>query len=70
MRNAFIENIVRPLISRLGTVAASVLLSYGYASQNVQPFIDAVSVVLLLGVDLLLSRYYRQLAVKGGTDAR
>lgn len=65
MRNALLENVLRPLVARFGTAAAAVLISYGYESGFVQPFVDAAAAVLLLGVDLLLSRYYRKLTLRG-----
>ncbi|RWP57968.1 MAG: hypothetical protein E5Y55_20945 [Mesorhizobium sp.] len=66
MLNALVENLVRPLVARVGTAAAAVLLTYGFESQLVEPFVNTVGAGLLLGVDLLLSRYYRKLAVKRG----
>ncbi|RWM79351.1 MAG: hypothetical protein E5X86_12610 [Mesorhizobium sp.] len=66
MRNAILENVLRPLLARFGTALAAILLTYGFESQVVEPFVNAVGALLLLGVDLLLSRYYRKLAVKRG----
>nr|QJB21402.1 MAG: hypothetical protein [Microvirus sp.] len=63
MKNAILENLVRPAIARVGTFLASVLLTSGFASAAVEPFVNALVACLLLGIDLLLSRYYRKLAV-------
>jgi len=63
MRNAIIENVIRPVLARLGTALAAILLTYGFESHVVEPFINALGAFLLVGVDLLLSRYYRKLTV-------
>ncbi|MER8365963.1 hypothetical protein [Mesorhizobium sp. M1378] len=63
MKNAILENLLRPLVARLGTALAAVLFTYGFESNVAEPFVNAVAAVLLLGVDLLLSRYFRKLAV-------
>lgn len=63
MLDAFKENLLRPIIARVGTLLATILLTHGFDTQVVEPFVQAVTAVVLIGIDLLLSRYYRKLAV-------
>lgn len=60
---AILENIVSPLVRRIGTAAAIYLLSLGADSALVEQAVNAVSAVVLIGVDLLLARVYRKSVV-------
>lgn len=63
MKNAIIENLLRPLVARLGTAIYAMLITYGFETNVVEPFVTALAGIVLLGVDLLLSRYFRKLTV-------
>lgn len=61
--NAILENIVAPLVRRLGTAAATVLIAQGLDSALVEQLVNLLAGALLVGVDLLLARFYRQAVV-------
>lgn len=57
--NAILENLVAPLVRRLGTAAAMWLLAKGMDSALVEQLVNGLTAVVLVGVDLLLARIYR-----------
>lgn len=63
-KETILENFIRPTIARAGTFLAAILLAKGVESHVVEPVVAGISAVLLYGIDLLLSRHYRQVAVQ------
>lgn len=61
--NAIIENLVGPLVRRLGTAAAMWLLAKGLDSSLVEQLVNGLTAAALIGVDLLLARFYRTAVV-------
>lgn len=62
--DAIRENVIAPLVRRLGTAAAVWLLAKGFDSATVEPLINWVSAGVLLVVDLLLARFYRRAVIQ------
>lgn len=62
--NAILQNVVNPLVRRVGTAAAVYLVAQGLDSALVEQLVNAATALLLVGVDLLLARFYRQAVVK------
>lgn len=58
--NAILENLVSPLVRRLGTAIAVWLVAKGADNALVEQAVNALSAAVLIGVDLLLARIYRQ----------
>lgn len=58
--NAILENLVGPLVRRIGTAFAMWLLAKGADSALVEQAVNALSAAVLIGVDLLLARVYRK----------
>lgn len=61
--NAILENLVGPLVRRLGTALATALVLKGLPSELVEPFVNYLCAAVLVGVDLLVARYYRRAVV-------
>lgn len=57
--NAILENLISPLVRRIGTAVAVWLLAQGAESQLVEQAINGLSAAVLVGVDLFLARIYR-----------
>lgn len=61
--NAILENIVSPLVRRVGTAIAVWLVAKGADNALVDQLVNAASAGVLLAVDLLLARIYRKSVV-------
>lgn len=61
--NAILENLVAPLVRRLGTAIAVWLVAKGADNALVDQLVNAASAGVLLAVDLLLARIYRKSVV-------
>lgn len=61
--NAILENLLAPLVRRIGTAAAVWLLAKGLPSDAVEPLVNNLVAIVLLGIDLLLARFYRKSVV-------
>lgn len=53
--------IVPPVLTRIGTVLATVLLTAGFPTELIEQFITASGAIVLVGIDIINSK-----AVKGG----
>lgn len=60
MKNLIIRNFARPLLERLGTMAAAYLIARGLDSDLVAQFINGLMAAVLVGFDLLFARYNRK----------
>lgn len=60
MKQILIRNVARPLVERLGTAMAVWLVASGWQTDLVQQFATAVASVVLVGVDLLMSKHNSQ----------
>lgn len=61
MVRILIENLAKPLIERIGTVFATFLIAtFDLDAAAVEQLVSALSVVLLLSVDLFVSRKVRE----------
>lgn len=61
--NAILENLVAPMVRRVGTAGAVWLMAKGLPSEFVEPFVNYLVGALLLVLDLLLARVYRKSVV-------
>lgn len=48
-------NLVKPLINRLGTAGAAVLITHGADADTAAQFVNALVAAGLIGIDLILS---------------
>ncbi|MDN2583400.1 hypothetical protein N1F91_25790 [Aquibium sp. ELW1220] len=56
-------NLLHPLMSRVGTVAATYLVAYGATEAQINEIVAGLTALILLGVDLVLARVYRDAAL-------
>lgn len=63
------ENVIAPLARRLGTATAVVVAQWGVEHQGALAVETAVSALLLVGADLLISRWdktsFREMVLRG-----
>lgn len=64
LKQTLLVNLVRPLVARMGTVAATYLLALGFSEGQIGELLAAASAFALVVIDLLLSSYYRRLETK------
>lgn len=67
LKNA-IGRLVRPLVSRIGTALAALLVAQGFDSPLVEQAVNAGVAFVLVCVDLLLAEYYRKAEVAKAVD--
>lgn len=67
--NAILENIVQPMVRRVGTALAVWLMAKGLPSDVVEPLVNYLAGFVLLLVDLGLARLYRQSVVSKTAQA-
>ena len=68
--DAIKENILGPLVRRIGTAAAVWLIAEGWDSAAVDALVNWLSAGVLLLCDLLLARFYRRaVTVKAVAEA-
>ncbi|MFU0507254.1 hypothetical protein [Pseudaminobacter sp. NGMCC 1.201702] len=60
MKDMLIRNFARPLLERLGTMAAAYLIARGLDSDLVAQLVNGVMAAVLVGVDLLTARASRK----------
>lgn len=61
MKNIIFDKVLPPLASRIGTLSAGALLATIYADTSlVMELGDALAAVLLIGFDLLMSRFFKK----------
>lgn len=53
------ESLVRPIVSRLGTAVAMLLIAKGYESPLVEQLINAATAFVLVAIDFMIDAYYR-----------
>lgn len=64
MKRLLISNLVRPLIARLGTAGAVLLVNdYGFDGALVEQFVISLSAAALIAVDLWISRKNREVEI-------
>lgn len=64
MKSLIVRNFVRPLVARLGTAGAVLLVSdYGFDGELVEQFVTALTATALVLADLLLSKWNREAEV-------
>lgn len=62
MKSLLIRNLLKPLLSRLGTAAAALLVAKGFDGELVSQLITALGASALVAADLLVSRLTREVA--------
>lgn len=62
MKSLLIRNLFKPLLARLGTAAAAVLVAKGFDGELVQQLGVALSGAALIAADLLVARLIREVA--------
>lgn len=60
MRKTLIINFVRPILERLGTMAAAYLIARGLDTDLVAQLVNGVVAAVLVGLDLVTARYNRR----------
>lgn len=66
MKNSLIINFVRPILERLGTMAAAYLIARGLDSDLVAQAVNGIMAAALVGLDLVLARKGRNLLLREG----
>lgn len=67
-KRTLLENFVRPLFARVGTIAATYLLTLGFSEGQVNELLAALSAFVLVAIDLAFARYYRKAAIVAHTQ--
>ena len=60
MKEMLLRNFARPLVERLGTMAAAYLIARGLDGDLVAQLVNYLTAALLVGVDLVFAKYNRQ----------
>ena len=56
---------VRPMLERVGTIAATWLVAYGATEVQIDEIVAGISALALFSVDLLTAKHNRNLIEKG-----
>ncbi len=59
MKEMLVRNFARPLLERLGTMAAAYLIARGLDSDMVAQLVNGLMAAVLVGVDLIIARVSR-----------
>ncbi|MGF7009266.1 hypothetical protein [Aminobacter sp. BE322] len=72
MKEMLLRNFAKPLLERLGTMAAAYLIARGLDSDLVAQLINGLMAALLVGIDLLWARSNRNSLIghNGGPSLR
>lgn len=62
MKSLLIRNLLKPILSRLGTAAAALLVAKGFDGELIQQLIVALSGAALVAADLFVARVTREVA--------
>lgn len=60
MKRLLYRNLLRPLIERVGTVAATLLVAKGFDGELVNQLVTGLTASSLIALDLLFSRLNRE----------
>ena len=64
MKEMLLRNFARPLLERLGTMAAAYLIARGLDSDAVAQLVNGVMAAVLVGLDLVLARFNRNASIR------
>jgi uncharacterized membrane protein YdfJ with MMPL/SSD domain len=65
-KQKILVNLIHPLMARVGTVAATYLLAFGATEAQINEIVAGLTAAILLALDLVLARYYRQHITREG----
>lgn len=60
MRRTIVRNLLRPLLERIGTALAAVMIATGWDGELVHQLVTALTAAVFVAADLVLARLNRE----------
>lgn len=70
MKGNLYENVLGPLLARIGTIGAGYLTGVGVSHDNAQNLMIGVSAAVLIGIDLLVGAFNRRSAKQKAVEKK